>query len=220
MGPRSEKLVSNSVHNFTRVTHFWLCLFETQVKGFSSGFPSGSALRKSLPGFGKPCISLLFNRPGVAGAVLQTLFFLNNFLTASVSQWSFVKISSSNLHSQTIRVRKLKFGEKVHLPPPVTSHLSHVMCHVSCVNVMCTYLFIFYYKVLKLVGWGSVINMGTLSSILKGGCHSKYIEENWFGYFDSMKSTDRYILAVVALSDCQEVMAARKHLLVHCMWRK
>ena len=51
-------------------------------------------------------------------------------------------------------------------------------------------------------------------------CHCKYIEENWFGHFDSMTSTDRCILAVVALSDCQEVMAARIHLLVHRMQRK
>ena len=35
-----------------------------------------------------------------------------------------------------------------------------------------------------------------------------------------MKSTDRCILAVLALMDCQEVMAARIHLLVHWMRRK
>ena len=35
-----------------------------------------------------------------------------------------------------------------------------------------------------------------------------------------MKSTDRSILAAVALSYCQEVMAARIHLLVHWMLRK
>ena len=45
----------------------------------------------------------------------------------------------------------------------------------------------------------------------------EYIEENSFGYFDSMKFTNRCIFAVVALSDCQEVMAARIHLLVHWM---
>ena len=31
MGPRSEKLVFNYVLNFRRVTHFQLCLLETQV---------------------------------------------------------------------------------------------------------------------------------------------------------------------------------------------
>ena len=52
------------------------------------------------------------------------------------------------------------------------------------------------------------------------GCHCKCMEENWFGYFDSMKSTYKCIVAVVALSDCPEVMAARIHLLVHWMWSK
>ena len=58
---------------------------------------------------------------------------------------------------------------------------------------------------------------------LQGGrweCHCKYIEENWLVNFDSMKFSDRCFLAVVALSDFQEVMAARIHLLVHCMWKK
>ena len=50
----------------------------------------------------------------------------------------------------------------------------------------------------------------------KGGV-GKYIEENWFDYFDTMKSTNRCILAVEALSDCQEFMADRIHLLVNWM---
>ena len=32
MGPRSDKLFFNSVLNFRRVTHFGLCLLETQVQ--------------------------------------------------------------------------------------------------------------------------------------------------------------------------------------------
>ena len=48
-------------------------------------------------------------------------------------------------------------------------------------------------------------------------CHCKYIEENWFGYFDSMKLTNMCILAVVALSEGQKFMAARIHLLLHWM---
>ena len=31
MGPRSDKLVFNSILNFRRATKFWLCLLETQV---------------------------------------------------------------------------------------------------------------------------------------------------------------------------------------------
>ena len=50
--------------------------------------------------------------------------------------------------------------------------------------------------------------------------HCKYIEENRYCYLYSMKFTDRCIIAVVSLSDCQEVMAATIHLLVHWMRRK
>ena len=42
---------------------------------------------------------------------------------------SFSSKSSEHLLSQTIRARELTFCEKVHLP-----HLSHVMCHMSCVT--------------------------------------------------------------------------------------
>ena len=40
-------------------------------------------------------------------------------------------ICSSNLHSQTVRAKELKFGEKVHLPPSVMWHMSHIPCQVS-----------------------------------------------------------------------------------------
>ena len=43
----------------------------------------------------------------------------------SVSQWSFVNISSKHFHSQTVRAKDLQFWEKVYLPPPVTCHVSH-----------------------------------------------------------------------------------------------
>ena len=35
------------------------------------------------------------------------------------------------IQSQILRARVLKFGEKVHLPPAVICHLSHIMCHLS-----------------------------------------------------------------------------------------
>ena len=68
--------------------------------------------------------------------------FVIHALFKSVSQWSFVEISSKHLHFQTVRARKLKFWEKVHLPPPVTCHVSRTMCHMSCAtwhvpHVMC-----------------------------------------------------------------------------------
>ena len=60
--------------------------------------------------------------------------------------WWLIEISSVHLYSQTIRARKLKFWEKVHLPPTchgscvtihmscVTFHMSGVTCHKSCVT--------------------------------------------------------------------------------------
>ena len=61
---------------------------------------------------------------------LQFVYCLVNLVT----DWSFFSYSSKQLHSQTIRASKLKFWEKVHLPPPVTCHVSHIMFHVSCVT--------------------------------------------------------------------------------------
>ena len=67
--------------------------------------------------------------------------------------------SSKHLHSQTVRARELKFGEKVHLPPHVmclmshfTFYMSHFTCHMSHFtqkNIKS--------KVVKLVGGWSVI---------------------------------------------------------------
>ena len=51
-----------------------------------------------------------------------------------------MKISSIHLHSQIVRACKLTFGEKVHVPPNVMCHLSHIMCHGSCVSFHKDYL--------------------------------------------------------------------------------
>ena len=47
---------------------------------------------------------------------------------------------SKYLHSQIVKARKLKFWDRVHLPPPVlyhlscgTCHMSHITCNMSCV---------------------------------------------------------------------------------------
>ena len=42
-----------------------------------------------------------------------------------------MEIYSEHLHSQTIRAREMKFRDKVHLPPLVICHISHVICHMS-----------------------------------------------------------------------------------------
>ena len=71
----------------------------------------------------------------------------------SLTDSSYVKISSPKLHSQTIRARELKFWEKVHHPPlhvmcqvsHVTCHISGVTCHMSCVTChMSQFFFLFY----------------------------------------------------------------------------
>ena len=77
-----------------------------------------------------------------------------------------MKVSSTNLHSQTGRARELTFWEKVHLPPRVTYQMSHVTCHMSRVTCHVSHVKgIFFYKVVKLVNGGSVINGPTLSSL-------------------------------------------------------
>ena len=82
-------------------------------------------------------VEKIVNRPGVAGAVLQTP---SSFIH-SVSQWSFSSESSKYHKSQTVRARELTFGENVHPPQHVTCHVSRVTCqvsritcHVSCVT--------------------------------------------------------------------------------------
>ena len=72
----------------------------------------------------------LFNRPGVAGAVLQTYSYL-------INNWVFCVFcgkSSKHLHSQVNRARNLKFGQNFKFSPLVTYHMSCVMRHLSYVT--------------------------------------------------------------------------------------
>ena len=109
----------------------------------------------------------LFNRPGVAGAVLQTTSSLIYSDSQWVSQSAFSSKSSRYHKSQTIRARELKFSENVHPPQHVIYHVSRVKCHVSrvtchmsCVTCHMSYFFFFFFfdEVVKLIGGGSVIN--------------------------------------------------------------
>ena len=77
----------------------------------------------------------IFNRPGVAGAVLQIPSSFINWLIKRVN-YPFPKISAKHLHSPTRRARDLKFRWNFHLPLSVTCHVSHVTCHVS--HVICS----------------------------------------------------------------------------------
>ena len=109
--------------------------------------------------------SMFFNRPGVAGAVLQTPFWLIHSLTNS----SFSSKYSRHLHSQTVWARDLEFWENVHLPWCVTCHISHVtghmLCFTCCVSHIACHIKIKKIKlkkkrkkVVELVSGGSVIN--------------------------------------------------------------
>ena len=62
----------------------------------------------------------LVNRPGVAGPVLRTPLLLDNLLIDSVTHplWKYLQ--------NTFTPKRLKFLEKVHLPPPVTCHMPHI----------------------------------------------------------------------------------------------
>ena len=98
------------------------------------------------------CHLLIINRPRVARAVLQTPSLLNN----SLSESAFSSKYATNLHSQAVRTRELKFWENVYLPPPVRCHMTHVICDMSCVTwyispvtchmsvVTCIIIYLFY----------------------------------------------------------------------------
>ena len=66
---------------------------------------------------------LVFNRPGVGEAVLQT--------TWSLICWSFASQSSEHCLSQAVRARELKFFVPPHRVSHVMCQMSHVTCHVS-----------------------------------------------------------------------------------------
>ena len=83
-----------------------------------------------------------------------------------------------------MKARELKFWENVHPPKRVTCHMSRVTCQMSHFFYIYMYIYIyifFLYKVVELIGGGSVINGATPSSFpnyILHICHkyaSKYI---------------------------------------------
>ena len=70
---------------------------------------------------------ILFNRPGVSGAVLRHSL-INPFIHL------LVQISSKHCQSRTGGARELKLWENVHPTLCVMCHKSHVTCHVSPVT--------------------------------------------------------------------------------------
>ena len=95
-------------------------------------------------------------------------FVINLFIV------SVILLFRRHLHTKTIRARDLKFWHNVHHPLCVWWNMSYVMCYLSWVicqvsHVMCHmsdvtcqmslfYFHFFFYKVVKLFGWWSVIN--------------------------------------------------------------
>ena len=73
---------------------------------------------------GRDNVLRIINRPGVAGALLQTPLWT----IKSVRQWAFSFKSSKYHKSQTLRARNLKFWGNIH-----PHNMSHGTCHVSCV---------------------------------------------------------------------------------------
>ena len=119
-------------------------------------------------------------RPGLAGPVLPTASGFIHWLTKS----PFSSKPSKHHYTQTVRARKLKFLNNIH-PRTMSQvsgvtchmwgvvchvsgircHLSPVMCEVSCVMcqassvcVMFFFFFLFFGKVVELVGGRSVIS--------------------------------------------------------------
>ena len=99
-------------------------------------------------------VVVMFNRPSVAGAVLQTPPSLINHST-------FPSKPSKQHYTQTVRARERKLWENIHPQPPVTCQVSCIMCQASgfkchMSGVMCQIFF--FDKVVVLVNPWSFIN--------------------------------------------------------------
>ena len=109
------------------ITSLYISTYETRVK--VSDFLALPIYFKDFLEY--RLITTLFNRPGVAGAVLQSSLSLIHWLSES----SFSSKSSKFHKSQTRRAR-----ENVHPNnmSHVMCHMSHVTCHVSSVIFLLT----------------------------------------------------------------------------------
>ena len=108
---------------FPKFAYRLLCCYPHRWKDLA--FPKCMNLSKPLAN--------IFNRPGVAGAVLQSPPSIIDWLIEWLSD-PLVKISSKHSQSQTGRARVLKFWENVHPTLYFMCHMSPVNCHVSCVT--------------------------------------------------------------------------------------
>ena len=84
-----------------------------------------------LPPFYPLKILFVFNRPGVAGAVLQTPLSLIHSIIHKVTRPFPSNLQNTFLHSQTVWARYLKLWENVQFPTCVSCHMSRVTYHMS-----------------------------------------------------------------------------------------
>ena len=93
----------------------------------------------------------VFNRPGVAGAILQPpLWLIHSF----IESLSYLSSKSSRHHkSQTVRAKNLTFWEYVHPPPCVTCQMSGTRCQVSGVTCHVSDITFFFFRQIGRACW-------------------------------------------------------------------
>ena len=104
-----------------------------------------------------------FNRPGVAGAVLQTPSWLTDLITLFLQIFKTPSLPNHNSLGADI-LRGCSPSTTCHPPTCVTCHVSYVTCHMSLVtcqmsidNIIIIIIF-FFLKSMELVVPGSVFN--------------------------------------------------------------
>ena len=105
--------------------------------------------RNSAPPRLKSLWFVVFNRPGVAGAILQTPPSLINYLIES----PFSPKPSKHHYTQTMRDRELTFWENIIPLPCVTCKMSCVTCQVSCVGCHVELVKFFFFFFLSFCFW-------------------------------------------------------------------
>ena len=105
-------------------------LLKLYTWNFLNKIPPPPTKKKKIHEWQMNCFPNLFNRPGVAGAVLQTPLWLSDKFIQS----SFPSKSSTHHYSQTVRAGEFTFWENVHPTPHVTYPVSHAICHMSHVK--------------------------------------------------------------------------------------
>ena len=122
-------------------------------------------------------------------------------------------MSSKHRRSQTVKARGMKLLEKVHLPPPVTYHMSHVSCHMS-LNCFLTFIFFSFFCLifsssfnffLLWTKWWSYSVEGLLSTGLPRLVYTQIIFNN--KNLDQPKSIFEYLATCPAFRKFSQIWA-------------